>query len=38
MLNIRRAGFIGTRLMFYKRFYNLNKIYKLNYLIINKVY
>jgi hypothetical protein len=38
ILNIKRAGFIGTKSVFYRRFYNLNKIYKLNYLVINRVY
>jgi hypothetical protein len=38
ILNIKRASFISARLVFYRRFYNLNKIYRLSYLIINKVY
>jgi hypothetical protein len=38
MFNIKRTGFIGIRLIFYKHFYNLNKIRKLSCLIINKVY
>jgi hypothetical protein len=38
MPNIRRAGFISARLVFYGRFYNLDKIYKSSYLTINKVY
>jgi hypothetical protein len=38
MLNIKRAGFIGARSAFYKRFYNLDKIYRLSYLAISKVY
>ena len=38
MPNIRRSGFISVKSMFYKRFYNLDKIYRLNYLIISRVY
>ena len=38
ILNIKRAGFIGAKSAFYKRFYNLNKIYKLSCLVINRVY
>ena len=38
MLNIRRAGFIGARSVFYGRFYNLDKIRRLSYLVVNKVY
>jgi hypothetical protein len=38
MPNIRRAGFIGARSAFYRRFYNLNKICKLSYLAISRVY
>jgi hypothetical protein len=35
---IERAGFIGARSAFYKRFYNLDKIYRLSYLTVSKVY
>jgi hypothetical protein len=38
MPNIRRASSIGARSAFYKRFYNLNKIRRLSYLAINRVY
>jgi hypothetical protein len=38
MPSTKRAGFIGAKLVFYRRFYNLNKIYRLSYLTINKVY
>jgi ABC-type phosphate/phosphonate transport system permease subunit len=38
ILNIRRAGSIGARLAFYRRFYNLDKIRKLSYLTVNRVY
>ena len=38
MPSIRRTGSIGARLAFYKRFYNLNKICRLSYLVINRVY
>ena len=38
MSNIRRAGFIDVKSAFYEYFYNLDKIYRLNYLIISRVY
>ena len=38
MPNIKRANFISAKSTFYKRFYNLNKIYRLSYLVINRVY
>jgi hypothetical protein len=38
MFNIKRVNFISARSVFYKRVYNLNKIYKLSYLVINRVY
>jgi len=38
MPNIKRAGSIGARSMFYRRFYNLNKIRRSSYLIISRVY
>ena len=38
MPGIGRAGSIGARLVFYRRFYNLDKIRGLSYLVINRVY
>jgi hypothetical protein len=36
--NTGRAGFIGARSAFYGRFYNLDKIRRLSYLAISRVY
>jgi hypothetical protein len=38
MPSIGRAGFIGARSAFYRRFYNLDKIYGLSYLAVSRVY
>ena len=38
MPSTERAGSIGARLVFYKRFYNLDKIRRLSYLAISRVY
>jgi hypothetical protein len=38
MSGIRRASSISANLVFYERFYNLNKIRGLNCLTINRVY
>ena len=38
ILSIEKAGSISTRSAFYKRFYNLDKIRRLSYLVVNKVY
>jgi hypothetical protein len=38
MPSTRRAGSIGARLAFYRRFYNLDKIRGLSYLAISRVY
>jgi hypothetical protein len=38
MPNIERASFIRVRSVFYKRFYNLDKIRRLSYLAISRVY
>jgi len=38
MPGIGRAGSIGARLVFYRRFYNLDKICKSSYLAVSRVY
>jgi hypothetical protein len=38
MPSIRRASSTSANLVFYKRFYNLNKIRGLSYLTISRVY
>jgi hypothetical protein len=38
MPSIERAGSIGARSAFYECFYNLDKIHRLSYLAISRVY
>jgi hypothetical protein len=38
MPSIERVSSTSTNSVFYRRFYNLDKIYRLSYLAISKVY